>query len=138
MLYLVGQQQKPKTQKLQTIIKCYQINLQHSRTTTDNLRELIEKEAIDVAFIQEPYTVHNRVAGITKICRIFTSSVGRCWTATVVTNNRIDTLLIQEATDKDTVVIELILSNLKFYTANMYLDITGKLDKDIELTEFCN
>jgi hypothetical protein len=39
--------------------------MQHSKTATDNLMELIEKEGIDVAFIQEPYTTHNRVAGIT-------------------------------------------------------------------------
>jgi len=43
-----------------------QINFHRSRTATDNLMELIEKEGIDVAFIQEPYTAHNRVAGITK------------------------------------------------------------------------
>jgi hypothetical protein len=29
-------------------------------------------------------------------------------------------------------VVELIIGNLKFYTANMYLDITKELDKDIE------
>jgi hypothetical protein len=42
------------------------------------------KEGIDVAFIQEPYTAHNKVVGITKRYRTFTSSVGRCRTATVV------------------------------------------------------
>ena len=95
--------------------------------------ELIEKEGIDMTFIQEPYTAHNRVVGITKRYRTFTSSIGRCRTATVVTNNEINALLIQEATDKDSVVVELILGNLKFYLVNMYLDITEKLDKDIEL-----
>jgi hypothetical protein len=40
--------------------------------------ELIEKEGIDVAFIQESYTTHNRVAGITKRYRTFTSFTGRC------------------------------------------------------------
>jgi hypothetical protein len=124
---------KNKNTKPQTIIKCYQINLQHSTTATDNLMELIEKEGTDVAFIQEPYTVNNRVVGITKRYRIFTLSKGRCRTATVVTNNQIDALLIQEGTDKDTIVVELILGNLKFYTANMYLDITENLDKGINL-----
>ena len=121
------------TPQPQTTIKCYQINLQHSRTATDNLMELIEKEGIDVAFIQEPYTVHNRGAGISKMYRTFTSTVGRCRTATVYTNNQIDALLIKETTDKGTVVVELIIGSLKFYTANMYLDITRKLEKDIEL-----
>jgi hypothetical protein len=71
----------------QSIIKCYQINLQHYKTVTDNLMEIIEKKGIDVAFIQQPYTTHNRVAGITKRYRKFTSSTGRCRSATVDTNN---------------------------------------------------
>ena len=98
--------------KPQTTIKCCQINLEHSKSATDSLMELIEKEEIDVAFIQEPYTIHNKVVGITKRYRIFTSSLGRSRTATVVTNNQIDALLIQDVTDKDTVVVELILTYL--------------------------
>jgi hypothetical protein len=42
---------------------------------------------------------------------------------------------MQEATDKDSVVVEIILGNLKFYMANTYLDITEKLDKDIKLSD---
>jgi hypothetical protein len=101
--------------------------------------ELIENEGIGVAFIQQPYTAHNRVAGITKRYRKFTLSEGRCRTATVVTNNQIDALLIQESTDKDALVVELMYGNLKFYTSNMYLDITEKLDKGSNLINtFCN
>jgi hypothetical protein len=111
-----------------TTTKSYQM-LSDKPTATDNLMELLEKEGIDEVFIQEPYIVHNRVAGISKRYRTFTSSVGRRRTATVVTNNQINALLMQEATDKDSVVVELILGS----TANMYLDITEKLDKDIEL-----
>jgi hypothetical protein len=118
---------KNKNTNPQTIIKCYQINLQHSRIATDNIMELIEKEGINLAFMQEPYTVHNSVVRITKKYRIFTSPVGRFRTATVVTNKQNDAVLIQEATDMDSVLVELILGNLiKFYTANMYVDITEK------------
>ena len=66
---------------------CYKISLQHSITATYNLMEQIEKEAIDVPFIQEPYTVQNRVVAITEMYIIFISSVGRCRTETVVTDN---------------------------------------------------
>jgi len=118
--------------KPQTTIKCYQINLQHSKTASYNLMELTEKEEIDMVFIQEPYTIHNRVVGITKRYRTFTSTIGRTRAATVITNKQIDALLIREATDKDTVVVEITLGNLKFYKVNMYLDITEKLDKNIE------
>jgi hypothetical protein len=74
--------------------------------------ELIEKEGIDVAFIQEPYTIHNRVAGITQWYKTFTSFTGRNRSATIVTNNQIDALLIQDEYDKDVVVVELILGEL--------------------------
>jgi hypothetical protein len=94
--------------------------------------ELIEKEEIDVVFIHEPYTIHDRVVEITKRYRTFTSSTGRSRTATVVTNNQIYALLIQEVTYKDSVVLEITLGILKFYTANMYLDITEEMDKHFE------
>ena len=89
-----------------------------------------------MAFIQEPYTIHNKVIGITKIYRTFTSSVGRSLTATVVTTNQIDALLMKEVTNKDTVLVELMLGNLKFYAANMFLDITEQPDKTNELINY--
>jgi len=89
--------------------------------------ELIEKEGIDVAFIQEPCTVHKRVVGTTKRHRAFTSSVGRYRTATVVTDNRIDALLIEETTDKDMVMVKLMLDKLKFHTATHVLGYYRKI-----------
>jgi len=47
-------------------LKCYQINVQHSRAATDNLRQIINKENIDMALIQEPYVYQNRIKGITR------------------------------------------------------------------------
>jgi len=57
--------------------------------------ELIEKEGIDVAFIQN----HNRTVEIPKRYRTFTSPEGRSRTVTIVTNNQIDALLIKKLTD---------------------------------------
>jgi hypothetical protein len=93
---------------------------------------LIEKEEIDVVYIREPYTIRDKVVGIAKRYRTFTSSIGRSRAVTVVINNQIDFLLIQEATDKDTVVLEITLGNLKFYSVNMYLYITEEMDKTID------
>ena len=50
-------------------LNCFQINLQHSRTATSNLVQLINQHRIDVAFIQEPYTIRNQLAGIPKTFR---------------------------------------------------------------------
>jgi len=85
-----------------------------------------------VVYIQEPYTIRDKVVGTTKRYRTFTLSIGRTRAVTVVINNQIDVLLIQEATDKDTVVLEITLENLKFYSVNTYLDITEEMDKNID------
>ena len=45
-------------------LNCLQINSQHSCTATSNLVQLTNQHRIDVAFIQEPYAIHNQLAGI--------------------------------------------------------------------------
>jgi hypothetical protein len=35
-------------------IRCMQINLQHSRMATDNLKKLTEQDNSDIIFMQEP------------------------------------------------------------------------------------
>jgi len=48
-------------QRQKTKLKCYQINLQHSRATTDNLMQIMNTENIDITFTQEPYVYQNRI-----------------------------------------------------------------------------
>jgi len=82
--------------KMQTQIKCIQINLQCSRLATDSLLKIIEEDSIDILCIQEPYTVQNKIADLSKKYKIFTSGKGRNRAAMVVTNNQVDTLLIKQ------------------------------------------
>jgi len=49
---------------------------------------------------------------------------GRNQTAIVVTNNQVDTLLIKQLSDKDTVVLEVIIDNVKIILASMYYDFS--------------
>jgi len=73
--------------KRQTTIKCAQLNLQHSRTATCNMTQLILQNNIDVAFVQEPYTVPNNVAEFPKSFRIFAHGGGRKRSAIFINNN---------------------------------------------------
>jgi len=52
--------------KMQTQTKCIQINLQHSRLATDNLMKIIEEDTTDILCIQEPYTIQNKIVGLSK------------------------------------------------------------------------
>jgi len=53
-------------------IKCMQINLQHSRTATDNIMNLSEQDRSDILFIQEPYLYNRKIAGISNKNKIYT------------------------------------------------------------------
>ena len=79
---MAGRQTQPDRHRytpgiLKTRIKCLQINLQHSRTATDNLTKIINEEGTDIVFIQEPYNISNKVAGLPRSCTVFTSGAGR-------------------------------------------------------------
>jgi len=85
--------------------------------------KIIEEDCTDILCIQEPYTIQNKIAGIPKKFKIFTSGEGRNRAAIVVTNNQIDALLIKQLLDTDTVVLETIIDSLKIILASMYFDI---------------
>jgi hypothetical protein len=53
----------------------------------------------------------------------------------VVTNKQIDTLLIRQLSDEDTVVIEVVKSKPKIILASMYLDIDWQIENDLNKIE---
>ena len=121
--------------KRQTEIKCAQLNLQHSKTATYNLTQLILHNNIDVAFVQEPYIVLNNVAGFPKSFRICAHGNGRKRSAIIVNNNKIDAIAIRQVSDEDATLIELSYSGLNFYGASLYFPIDREIERDIELLE---
>jgi hypothetical protein len=73
---------------------CMQINLQHSRVATDNLKNIIHQHNTDIIFIQEPYLYQNKIAGITRLYRAYTSDEDTNRAAIILTDN-IDAVLIK-------------------------------------------
>ena len=129
---------KPQHQKknmviypnLQNQTRCLQINLQHSRSATLNLMKVIEREELDIIFVQEPYEYQNKPAGIDKKYRTFTAGKGKHRAAIVIPNNKLDAILITQISDEDTVFIEIIHDNLKFLAASMYFDFTDQIENN--------
>jgi len=97
--------------------------LQHSRVAIDYLLKLTAEQGTDIQLLQEPYTIQNKIVGIPKRHKIFTHGVSRPRAAIVVTNKQIDTLIIKQLSDNDTVVLEVTMDNFKIVLASMYLDI---------------
>ena len=112
-------------------IKCMQINLQHSRAAVNNLMQTIESCNLDLLFLQEPYIVNNKVAGISQKYQIFTSGDNRPRAAIIVVNKRIDAILIRQLSDDDAVTIELVDGNIRFYAVSMYMDITVDINNNL-------
>jgi uncharacterized membrane protein (UPF0127 family) len=82
--------------RLQTHIRCTQVILQHSKITTDNLVQYTSENAIDILFLQEPYTIRNKIVAIPNKYKIFSPGEDKPRAAIEVTNNLINTLLIQQ------------------------------------------
>jgi len=88
-------------------IRCRQINLQHSRTATDNLMKLTEQDNSDIISIQEPCLYKNGMVGLPKSSRHYTSPVDKSRAAIIITNNKIDAVLFKQLSNPDIVLIEL-------------------------------
>ena len=114
-------------------IRCRQLNL-HSRTATDNLMKLTEQDHWDKIFIQEPYQYKNRMVGLPKSSRHYTSPVDKSRTDIIITNNKVDAVLIKQLSNPDSVLIELKHNN-KFFAASTYFDIIKELERELDKIE---
>ena len=111
-------------------LNCIQINLQHSRLATDNLRKIIEEKGADILCIQEPHTIGNKTVGLPQSYKVFASGAGRKRPATVINNKQLDTILINQLSDEDAVFLEIKVDNVRIIIASMYFDINRLIDID--------
>jgi len=96
---------------------------------------LKREKKTDIISIQEPYTFQSKTAGIPKKYETSTSREGTCRAAVMATYNQIDTMLIQELSDADTVVVEIIKGNLKIILVSMYFDRENLIKHDLAKIE---
>jgi exonuclease III len=111
-------------------IKCIQVNVQHSKPAIAKLMEITKEDKTDIICIQEPHTFQSKATGILKKYKTFTSGERRRRAVVVATNNQIDTVLIQQLWDADTVVVEIIKNSLKIMVS-MYFDTENPIEHDL-------
>jgi len=116
-------------------LRCLQVNLQHKRAATHNLVQLMSSNQIDLAFVQEPYTIRSNLAGIPKSLRTYASSDGRKRSTLFVNNKEIDVVLITQLSNEDCIVAEISYRNKKFYGVSLYFDILEDIEINIRQTE---
>ena len=95
----------------------------------------MSENQIDLAFVQEPYTIRNNLAGIPKSLRTYVSGNGRKRSPLLVNNKEIDVVLITQFSDKDCIVAEISYRNTKFCGISSYFDITEDIEINIRKTE---
>ena len=111
-------------------LNCFQINLQHSRTATSNLVQLINQHRIDVAFVQEPYTIRNQLAGIPKTFRTYTYGNDRSRTAIIISNN-----CWCHNNNPNCIAIDIKYNGKTLYGASMYFDSNEDIEGDLQKME---
>jgi len=102
---------------------------------TANLTQIILHNNIDVAFVQEPYTILNKVVGFPKDFKIFTCGRDRIRSAIIVNNNDLDAISITQASHEDAILTQFRHEGLKFYGASLYLPIDRDMERDLGTIE---
>jgi hypothetical protein len=129
-----GKRNGPNSPNSTVKLKCLQVNLQHSRVATTNLTQIIQHN-IDIAFVQEPYIVHNRVAGFPKGLKIHTQGEGRIRAAILINNYEIDAITITQGSNEDAVLTEIRYKGLRVFGASIYMPIDRDINTDINTLE---
>ena len=122
---------KKRTGAIANSLKCLQINLQHSRLATDNLLKIMEEENTDIACIQEPYILGNKIGGIPHSLTVLTIGERKKRAAIVINKKNIDTLPITQLSDEDVTVMESRAGNATFVIVSMYFDIERSTEVEL-------
>jgi hypothetical protein len=76
-------------------IKCIQINLQKSKTSTANLCKTIDDNNIDICVVQEPYVILGKVVGFPLNYKIlYCQNSDQPKSAIIIVNKSIQTVFI--------------------------------------------
>ena len=132
--HIANRLNRQKKGKQRTTIKCVQLNAQHSLAATSNLTQIIINN-IDIAFVQDPYTFHNKVAGYPKGFRIFAQGGGRARAVIIVSNNDMDVTAITQVSNEDAIVTEIRYKGTKLFATSLYLPRDREIGRDLETME---
>ena len=80
----------------------------------------------------KPYTIGNKLAGLSKSLQVYTSGARWKWAAIVINNKQIDTIIINQLSDEDKVVLEKKVGNATLLIASMYFDINRPIHYDLQ------
>jgi hypothetical protein len=101
-------------------LKCAQINLKHSRVATANLMKYTADNKVNIICIQEPYMNQGRAVEIDTQYKTCTAGEARNRAAVIITNRKVDTTLITQLSDEDTITLKITCGDTTIILASMY------------------
>jgi hypothetical protein len=97
--------------------------------------KLVEKEKIDIIFIQEPYLIKHKITGISRSFRSYHSPEDNNRAAIVITNKEIDAVLITQISNSDIALLEIEYKDNKAFIVSAYFDINTKIEDELNRLE---
>jgi hypothetical protein len=102
---------------------------------TSNLGQLINQHNVDITYVQEPYTINNKLAGLPRSHKVYMFGDRRKRTAIVINDDQLDITLITQLSNEDCVAVEVCSEAVKFYSVSMYFDSHRDIEKYIRQLE---
>jgi hypothetical protein len=100
-----------------------------------NLTRVTIQYNVDIAFVQEPYTIHNNVAGFPKGFKTYAHGGGRKRAAIIVNNNKADVISITQGSHKDAILTVIRYKGLRLFGASLYFPIDRDIVRDLDTKE---
>jgi hypothetical protein len=86
--------------------------------------KLIQQDYSDIIFVQEPYTLQNKAAGITRTHKNYISNKDKSRAAIMIVNYHIDAVRIKKLCDRDNEVLEMRYKSIRIFAVSIYFEIT--------------
>ena len=102
------------------MLKMLQLNADKSKLVSGELRLLCEKESVDVACVQEPYTYRGRMQGMPAGARVVLPMDDHPMVAIIIFNKNIDILVHATNCDRWVQCVEISEGKTKFILVNIY------------------
>jgi hypothetical protein len=91
----------------------------------------IADNKVDIVGIQEPYIHQGRAVGIDTKYKTFTAGEARSRSAVIITNRKVDAMLISQLSDEDTITLEITRGDTTIILASMYFDRQKPIEQDL-------
>lgn len=121
--------------KVDRTIRMAQINLQRSRTVTNDYMEYMIRKEIDITFIQEPYVFQNRITNLNKEWNAIYNTQDKQILSIIIGRNNISMISLQQYCTTNIVVAIIKIGNREIMLISIYAPPKKDIKDSIRIIE---